>query len=565
MVNYLYIFLSLLALGFSQQSVIVELPHGKIQGKQSLTFNNKTFYSFVKVPYASPPVGELRFKAPVPPKAWEGNLDATSNRVVCHQIDQDLPLESEDCLYLNIYTPQLPTTNLVEALPVLFYIHGGGFIVGTCLESTCGPDFLIEYDVVVVTINYRLGAFGFLSTQDEIIPGNNGLKDQHLGIKWTHDNIKLFGGDPNRITIVGQSAGAASVAYQFLNKKSEGLFWGAISQSGSFLSPWSLQRKARKIAFQTAAFINETFKTSNDSQELYEFLLSVSADELDKAAFQVNQLENLENRQINQGFFYAPVLESEHEDAFITRKMYGDLKSGNFVKVPIMIGITSEESAEDAADLNVLKSNMRVYDENLSWLVPDDLNIEDEEKKLMVGALIRGFYTNSKFEENLAAGIRYFSDNSFTRSVIKHAQLQSKFTDVYFYQFSYDGIIGNISIEFEANDKVTHSEDLRYMWRIVFGDYDNTNVEQFPEFDVLTHRRMLTLWTNFAKTLNPSPNNNELLQNIRWPTVSSGRPKEFWYLDINKDLTIRSYPKIASYLGWNMVYDIFGEGQFDTY
>ncbi|XP_063911820.1 esterase 6-like [Zophobas morio] len=105
MTNYhnLYIFLSLLALG---ESVIVELPHGKIQGKQSLTFNNKTFYSFVKVPYASPPVGELRFKAPVPPKAWEGILDATSNRVVCHQIDQDLPLESEDCLYLNIYTPQ---------------------------------------------------------------------------------------------------------------------------------------------------------------------------------------------------------------------------------------------------------------------------------------------------------------------------------------------------------------------------------------------------------------------------------------------------------------------------
>jgi carboxylesterase type B len=141
-----------------------------------------------------------------------------------------------------------------------------------------------------------------------VLPGNNGLKDQHLGIKWTHQNIELFGGDPTRITIVGQSAGSASVTYQLLNKKSEGendirnnillsffvpllgLFWGAICESGSFLSPWSFQRRAREIAFKTAGFINETFNDSDNSTELLAFLSAVTADELDKASYQVHQL-----------------------------------------------------------------------------------------------------------------------------------------------------------------------------------------------------------------------------------------------------------------------------------
>ncbi|RZB39577.1 venom carboxylesterase-6-like, partial [Asbolus verrucosus] len=519
-------------LQFGFADILVNLPDGTIRGKESITIANKTFYSFLKVPYASPPTGNLRFKPPVPPKRWTGILNATEHYVICYQVNRDLAIESEDCLYLNIYTPRLPNDSEIPTFPVMLYIHGGGFIQGTCLNFICGPEFLIEYDVVVVTVNYRLGPFGFLSTQDEVIPGNNGLKDQHLAIKWTHDNIQLFGGDPERITILGQSAGSASVTYQFLNKKSEGLFWGAICESGSFLSPWSFQRRAREIAFKTASFINETFNYNNDSEDLYRFLRDLPAEELDEASFRLHQLENLENRQISQGYFYSPVIEPEHDDAFITGKMYSDLESGNFIKVPILIGITSEESIEEAGDLSLLQETMKTYDENLHWLVPDDMNIKDEEKRKMVGSIIRSLYSESNFEQNLAAGIRFFSDNSFTRSVIKHAELQSKFTDVYFYQFSYDGMLGNISTALKGADKVAHSEETRYIWRIVFEGYDNTDVQTFPETDILIQRRMLKLWTDFAKTLNPTPKKSDLLQNITWPTVASGRPKDFLFLDI---------------------------------
>jgi carboxylesterase type B len=138
-----------------------------------------------------------------------------------------------------------------------------------------------------------------LSTQDEIIPGNNGLKDQQFAIQWIHDNIYLFGGDSEKVTIFGQSAGSASCAYQLLNQKSVGLypnateqysflhlglFQGAILESGTFLSPWAFQRRAREIAFTTAAYLNSTFETSDDSQALLEFLQSVDARDLDAAA-----------------------------------------------------------------------------------------------------------------------------------------------------------------------------------------------------------------------------------------------------------------------------------------
>ncbi|RZB39730.1 COesterase and/or Abhydrolase 3 domain containing protein, partial [Asbolus verrucosus] len=112
----------------------------------------------------------------------------------------------------------LPSEDPKVSFPVLFYIHGGGFIDGS--SPSFQTDLFINNDIVVASINYRVGVFGFLSTQDEVVPGNNGLKDQLLALQWVHDNIKLFGGDPEKITIYGQSAGSASCAYHLLNQQS---------------------------------------------------------------------------------------------------------------------------------------------------------------------------------------------------------------------------------------------------------------------------------------------------------------------------------------------------------
>ncbi|RZC41742.1 COesterase and/or Abhydrolase 3 domain containing protein, partial [Asbolus verrucosus] len=196
---------------------LVLLPNGLIRGREAVTIENKTYYTFQKIPYATPPTGELRFKPPQPPQNWDGILNTTNIDVICYQTTSNSSTESEDCLFINVFTPKLPSENNSVSLPVLFYIHGGGFVEGSSLYFQ--PDLFINNDIVFASINYRVGVFGFLSTQDEVVPGNMGLKDQFLALQWAHDNIKLFGGDPEKITIYGESAGSASCAYHLLNQQ----------------------------------------------------------------------------------------------------------------------------------------------------------------------------------------------------------------------------------------------------------------------------------------------------------------------------------------------------------
>ena len=183
------------------------------------------------IPYAEPPLGKLRFQYPVPKQPFTSPYEATNHGNMCYQV-QMFPLEgavySEDCLFLNIYAPVVRS----KPTPVMILIHGGGFLTGSSDFYT--SDTLSAFgEVIVVTINYRLSLFGFLSTGDEHAPGNVGLMDQHLAIKWVHENIEAFGGDPEKVTIFGDSAGGMSVTYQSLFPDNEGLFQRAIAQSGS--------------------------------------------------------------------------------------------------------------------------------------------------------------------------------------------------------------------------------------------------------------------------------------------------------------------------------------------
>ncbi|VEN50797.1 unnamed protein product [Callosobruchus maculatus] len=226
---------------FQHLSLQVQTPKGTIQGSVKRTKDQGVqYFSFQGIPYALPPIGDLRFKDPVPFKGWEGVLDASKeNLPSCIQI---LPTmfggtrESEDCLFLSIFTPAHSLNSIDRPLmPVMVWIHGGGFLVGNPDIEYYGPDYFMEHNIVLVQISYRLSSFGFLSTEDMESPGNYGLKDQHIAFRWIKENIEYFGGDPNEVTIFGESAGAASVQYHMLNPENKGLFHRAISQSGSSL------------------------------------------------------------------------------------------------------------------------------------------------------------------------------------------------------------------------------------------------------------------------------------------------------------------------------------------
>ena len=239
----------------SQQSVnnpILTIEGGQIQGVAS---NDPEVLVYKGVPYAAPPVGDLRWKAPQPVVAWEGVKVADTWGNVAMQNDMNtgggggdfyikefyqdgLPTRSEDCLYLNIWTPADAVAHADKKLPVAMWIHGGAYDHGWGNEITMDGDAWAKRGVILVTINYRVGIFGFLAHPELIAEdkqhssGNYGTQDQIAALQWIHNNIAQFGGDPDNITVLGQSAGAASVKNLVISPLSKKLISHAIIQSG---------------------------------------------------------------------------------------------------------------------------------------------------------------------------------------------------------------------------------------------------------------------------------------------------------------------------------------------
>lgn len=197
---------------------------------------------FRGIPYAAPPVDDRRWKAPQPVVPWEGTRSATAFGPACMQTNgaiAHLPAPSEDCLFANVWTPARPP----DRLPVMVWIHGGGFAAGTPAETLYHGEWLAKKGVVVVSLAYRLGVFGFLAhpelsaESDRHVSGNYGLLDLIAGLQWVRRNVAAFGGDPSRITIFGESAGGIAVSQLCASPLASGLFQGAISQSGGSFGP----------------------------------------------------------------------------------------------------------------------------------------------------------------------------------------------------------------------------------------------------------------------------------------------------------------------------------------
>ncbi|XP_077524768.1 acetylcholinesterase-like [Amblyomma americanum] len=225
--------------GQEQSEDIVQTITGAVRGA-SVPTTTSSVRAFLGIPFAEPPVGELRFKKPVPKKPWEGVYNATSQPPFCPQppirinnffLIKPTDLISEDCLYLNVFVPATKHSSL---LPVVVYLPGGAFSYGgASLEAMDSSELAARGNVITVIVAYRLGAFGFLYMDVEDAPGNMGLYDQLLALKWVRNNIRAFGGDPSRVTLMGQSAGSVSVGMQLISPKSKGLFKRAVMQSGS--------------------------------------------------------------------------------------------------------------------------------------------------------------------------------------------------------------------------------------------------------------------------------------------------------------------------------------------
>ncbi|MDF2789648.1 MAG: carboxylesterase, partial [Neobacillus sp.] len=253
-------------------NTIVESAYGKLQGEQI-----NGVFTWKGIPYAKPPVGPLRFRAPELPYSWEGIRDATSfgpvapqsQREIMEFFGNDISNMSEDCLYLNVWSPAADD----KKRPVMIWIHGGAFVSGSGSSSWYdGASFAAQGDVVVVTINYRLDIFGFLHLgeiggEEYATSGNCGIQDQVAALQWVRENIAAFGGDPNNVTIFGESAGAMSIGVLLGFPSAQGLFHKAILQSGAAANVHSSE-KAIKIAGQLLATLQVEPSNLSNLEEL---------------------------------------------------------------------------------------------------------------------------------------------------------------------------------------------------------------------------------------------------------------------------------------------------------
>ena len=327
------------------RTVTVTTKYGEIKGLTASYPNAsgpfKSVSKFLGVPFAAPPIGELRFKAPQPPKEWPSVREAKNHGPICWQrkaleayfklFTADVSY-SEDCLYLDVYTP-----DVIASLPVMVYIHGSAYELGTSITSA--SDVLALQGVVVVVIQYRLGPFGFLTTGDSASPGNYGMLDQVAALKWVKENIKNFGGNPNKVTIFGESAGGSSVSLHLLSPLSKGLVHQVIAESGVDLSPFAVQPISFGLRF--AKELAEKLNClSSDHNVMVKCTREKDATEVEKAA------ESIRNK-FTDYTTWAPVVDMN----FLHDTPRNLRKSGSFMKLPLMVCFTSDEGSLYLGDM----------------------------------------------------------------------------------------------------------------------------------------------------------------------------------------------------------------------
>ncbi|XP_069668717.1 esterase FE4-like isoform X2 [Periplaneta americana] len=529
-------------------TVSASIKQGALKGKLKITKRGFKYYSFSGIPYARPPIGPLRFKAPLPPEPWTGVRDACKEGNI--SLQKDLMLQairgSEDCLFLNVYTPKKPGSE-GSLLPVMVWLHGGGFLSGSGNTDLYGPDYLVAEDVVVVTINYRLGPLGFLCLENEKVPGNAGLKDQVMALRWVQQNIAEFGGDPANVTLFGESAGASSVNYHMLSPMSKGLFHRGISQSGTAHHWWALTKSTKDKAFRLGEVLG--FTRSN-TDELLDFLQKVPAEKIVEATYKaVSPMERL--RMV--AFIFLPTVETVagDQETFLPAHPQELISAGKFQHVPFITGVNSQEGLIHLQGLT--DSAIEKLDANFQRLLPIDVpvnmdtdlsqNISNKMKEFYFGK--KHFNEDTKIEYSRLTTDSWFSYQTYT--CVKKLSLLST-EPVYFYKFSFDGHLGLFKrlIGLQDYEGVCHADDIGYLFHVGLLDMDLDPGS--PEYKTLS--RMVKLWTNFAKTGNPTPDITPLLD-VTWRPVEKNKSN---YLDIGTTLKMHDDFEKERMQLWDLVY-----------
>ncbi|XP_049768863.1 esterase FE4-like [Schistocerca cancellata] len=543
--------------GAEQETVKVRISQGELLGRRRRTVWGFPYCCFQGIPYASPPVGPLRFKPPQLAASWSGVRDATKEGNVAPQMDLLVGkyIGDEDCLFINVSTPKLPSEGSGSLLPVMFMIHGGGLALLSGNESFARPDFLIEWGVVYVSFNYRLGVLGFLSTGDRVVPGNMGFKDQVMALRWVKDNIASFGGDPNNVTIFGVSAGAWSCHALVLSPLAKGLFHKAIAHSGVAVADGVCSDRMRARSFALGAHLG--LKT-DDSKQLVDFLRKQPAQLLIENAM-FGRTEEDKARSVLFPFVGTSVEPADAEGgAFFLRDPAQLLHSGDFQHVPLITGVCTYEGSLFVTEPMPDTVRTSSYAANPRLLIPTNLRCPEADRDAVAEEIRRFYFGDSDIGPDTRMDLcTLLGDLMFTYHAVRVAKLHSSKSaaPAHFFVFHYvseklpEGPMGEVFRKIRQKyNGAGHGGDFGFISQ-------GTMLGDPPPRDSFEGRltdQMTRLWTSFAKTGQPADPKVE----VSWPPFTE---QDQSYLHITSDgLSIARRPFEERVAFWEKLYDRYG-------
>ncbi|KAK0074243.1 hypothetical protein PV325_008599 [Microctonus aethiopoides] len=521
------------------ENPIVKIEQGQLRGVAEKSLNGKSYFAFRGIPYAKPPLGNLRFKDSEPAERWFGVRDAFNFGGQCAQRDlmTHKIFGSDDCLYLNVYTPIL---NPLVPKAVMVWIHGGGFLCGSGNDDVFGPDYLIEKDIVLITVNYRLGILGFLNADDEEAPGNQGLKDQVLALKWIQKNITQFGGDPNNVTICGGSAGGALVHYLTISPLAQGLFHKAVMHSGTAVNAWASPSKSPIETVKKLATL--LGKNMSNVKEFIGYLRTLEPLELVKAENEIRTFEE----EVQFIFAFTPSVDSKAKNPFLTIPIEDAAKIG--IKVPCICGIVKQEGIS-AIQYLCDKKYDKIYEDPVLHLIHPNLWRFFEKYNLKVDDVKRFYFGDEKISsKNIKKIVTMLSDTNIIIGVHHMIKIQSEISDlpIYYFKFEYGSECPIIKRYFNTNIKgARHAEELSYLFNQKSLEIPNKQPPKPGSIEYQLIQKMTDLWSNFAKTGNPTPTtSNEI--SVEWKPVDSSN--EYKCLHITENLKITKETNVTQQL-----------------
>ncbi|XP_045615284.1 acetylcholinesterase [Procambarus clarkii] len=521
--------------------LVVQTLKGSVRGTTLTTAKGRQVDAWYNIPFAQPPIGDLRFRHPRPIDRWHGVKDTTMLPKSCVQLPDTFFGEfngstmwnpntemSEDCLYINLVVPKPRPRNAA----VMVWIYGGGFYSGTSTLDVYDYKMLAaEQNVIVVAPQYRVASLGFLYMMNSDVPGNAGLFDQLMSLQWIHDNIKFFGGNPDNITLFGESAGAVSVSMHLLSPLSRHLYSQAIMQSGTATAPWAIITKEESIlrGLRLAEAVGCPHDPNNMTAVVH--------------CLRETDAKTLVQNEPSSGicdFPFVPIIDG----AFLDERPSKSLKNKNFKKTNILMGSNTEEGYWFI--IYFLSSIFRLEDEIMVSRPEFETAVRELHPYFneVVRQAIMFEYTDWLSPEDGAmyrnAIDKMVGDYHFTCNVNEfayHYALAGNNVYMYYYkhrssQHLWPKWMG-----------VLHGDEISFL----FGQPLNPEKSYTVEEQELS-RRMMTYWANFAKTGNPSEGIESVWTQTYWPVhTTSGR--EYLTLATNTTSTGRG-PRLKKCAFW---------------